>query len=112
MSDEHDPRKDRKLLGWKAWYNDGRIFRSDEFNWEDIPQDGLTVLRRYYYDPRSSTKYGENWCGQDLYILDDDYRDKVLLPPTVKIGRWMADADFHPLFDEAKFDEEIIEEMI
>ena len=70
------------------------------------------MLKRYWQDNKTGEKYGEHWCGQDIYILDDDYRDSVNLPSYIKIGRWMEDKSFHPILTEARDDEEIIEIII
>jgi hypothetical protein len=109
--------KDRKLVGWKAWYTDGSIYGSDKYTWEEIPQRHFMCVKRFWIplDENGEVKddvYGEHLSGQDIYVLDDEYRDRQALPDYIKIGEWQKDKDFHPLFDEMKADEEMILEMI
>jgi len=115
MVDEFDPRKQRKLVGWKAWYYDGSTYSSDKYTWEEIPQQEFECLKRYYKGigiDGKETVYGEMWTGEDLYILDDEYRNQRKIPQFIKVGKWMKDEDFWPLFDNARNEKEIIEEMI
>lgn len=115
MADEHDKRKDRKLIGWQAWYDDGKVYRSDEYAWKDIPQKGFEILKKYFieYIDGKPNWYGEITCGQDLYVLNDECRDEIKkIPKEIKIGRWMTDSEFHPLYDMAKEDQEIVQDMI
>jgi len=120
LQDEFAPeqRKNRRLVGWKAWYTDGSVYTSDLYNWIDIPQRKFAFVKRFWqakdevgYDTEEPV-YGEILACDDIYILDDDYRDNCYLPQYIKVGEWMRDADFHPLFDAAKADSEVIENMI
>jgi hypothetical protein len=43
----------RKIVGWKAWYDDGRVFSSSKDKWQDLPSVGLTVLKKFYYQYKS-----------------------------------------------------------
>jgi len=112
MADEFDYYQPRELIGWKAYYIDGSIYRSDEYKWEDIPQDGLQILTKYFYNPEKNLKYKEVNCAHDVYSLNDDIRDKLDIPKELKIGRWMEQNAFNLLRGKAQDDEEIIEVRI
>ncbi len=104
--------KERILIGWKAWYKDGSSYSSKEYKWRSIPQRHFLGVKRFYKLPDGSIE-SEMFVGQDLYILCDEYRDKMKwIPKSIKIGEWMKDEDFHPIYDKAKDEEEVIEEMI
>jgi len=113
-TDEHAPEqwKERKLIGWKAWYTDGSSFASNKYKWRDIPQRHFLGVKRFYRMP-DGTIHKEMFVGQDLYIISDEHRDKLSrITKEIKIGEWMKDEDFHPLYDKAKDEAEIIQEMI
>ena len=110
--------KKRKLIGWKAWYTNGESFCSCKYKWEDIPQRHFAFLKRFYVEidekeNQIGEPYAEMWSGQDVYIISDEYRDKLeLIQKDFKIGEWMKDEDFHPLYDKARDENKIIVEMI
>jgi hypothetical protein len=114
--------KKRKLVGWKAVYTDGSEYNSILYTWEEIPQRGFAALKKFFqiFDdngdliqmPDGSFYFSETKVGDDLYILDDDLRDAVFIPHEIKIGEWMTDEDFHPLYDNLRNDSEIITVMI
>lgn len=113
-TDEHAPKhwKERKLIGWKAWYTNGSTFVSSEWKWEDIPQHHFMGVKRFYVNP-SGEKHSEMFVGQDLFVVSDEIRDTIeKIPMDIKVGEWMSDELFHPLYDMAKDEKEIIQEMI
>ena len=37
-----------KVLGWRAWYDTGKVYSSKETAWEDLPGDGVLAVRLYF----------------------------------------------------------------
>ncbi len=104
--------KERVLIGWKAWYTDGSSYGSDKYEWEEIPQRHFMGVKRFYRNPDGKV-FSEMFVCQDLFVLSDDVRDDIPeIPAEIKVGEWMSDEKFHPMYDKAKDEEEVIEVMI
>lgn len=107
--DPEDP-TNRKLIGWKVWYNDGSSANSKEFKWKDIPQEGIAILKKIYRDFNNLGKENEICqemiVGQSLYSLNEKELQNIKIPSCIKRGVWMSDTLFHPLYNLAR-DEKI-----
>ena len=56
-----------KIVGWQLWYADGSSISSAESTWEDAPQSGVQVLKRYFENG------GERHNGQHLQCPRKDF---------------------------------------
>jgi hypothetical protein len=82
------------ILAWKAWYDDGSVYRSTTHAWVDLPDVGMQLLSYYHPDG-----YRTFYQGQDEYTLFGG-------DGPAKLGRWMEDAAYLALCDEALNDPE------
>jgi hypothetical protein len=75
-------------MTWRAWFKDGSSVTSAESSWQDLPADGLVILKVW----RDGRK--ELYCGLDAIWWDGDGRVYQLdLPPTVlRVARREAKA--------------------
>lgn len=73
---------------WRAWYDDGSVYDSRTTTWADVPEHGLQVVMLYLDPPHRQIMQGE-----------DEFR----LPgeAAVRYGRWMDDASYQQIVDEA-----------
>lgn len=76
---------------WAIYYDDGRVFSSEDGAWDDAPTDGvLFVLQKV--DDRIVTQSGADY----YYLIDDTVAATGDLGPylrslgTVKFGRWTS----------------------
>lgn len=62
-----------RVVGWKAYYADGSIYRSDRAAWDRIPDDGLVAVSVFESD---KDRFGRNIKvirnGSDWYFSDGD----------------------------------------
>lgn len=93
-----------KLVGWKIYFDDGRVFSSREGEWKDAPVDGVQVLVEFYDDGTRSLH-----VERDYYLLDDGkgFGTNNITPwlckqGTVKFGRWSSNDKFRELVQKAK----------
>jgi hypothetical protein len=73
------PEADWTQVGWKVWvYNDPNIevYSSKTHTWDQVPQDGVQFMFRYY--TKGTRSWREGISGQDFYLEKD--LDKNLLP--------------------------------
>ena len=94
----------RELKSWRVFYDNGEEYSSDNFEWKDIPADGILVVVEVYDDGSKELHH-----GRDYYILDDDkaYGTNNIQPylhklGTVKFGRWSKDSLFRQILEKAK----------
>jgi len=104
-----------KLIGWKAWYvidDQTVIYKSNTNKWEDLPQEGIIIMKKYYDEDGKKTK--ENIASQEFYVLNNEMVEamKTTLPNTVKLGTWIPDPKFNEIFDLGANDEEFIDKML
>ena len=82
-----------RMIGWKAWCDDGVVYSSRTHRWPQVPKIGVQVLCVYHAKPYRTYTYGE-----DVYHLPGR--------KSVKLGRWMSDDDFAAVVAKAHSDEE------
>jgi hypothetical protein len=86
----------KKLVGWKACYDNGVDYSSAQYAWDSLPLFGLLVVVEFYSDGSKEKHY-----NKDYYVLDTNkifgtnnihpYLTKL---GTVKQGRWCDNAMF------------------
>lgn len=96
MSEE---RPDLTIVGWRAWYTDGRMYNSLTTDWVDLPAEGALVFT-LYQRPRKRRRI---MCGVTLYWKDDekyccDNTADADIPEDlpaefVKRGKWVTDTE-------------------
>lgn len=52
------------VIGWRAWFDNGRVYDSRQHTWSDLPDDGVLVIMLYH---ASGTK--RILSGSDYYFL-------------------------------------------
>lgn len=40
----------REVIGWLAWADDGRVYRSETDGFGDLPDDGVLLVKLFYAD--------------------------------------------------------------
>lgn len=74
-----------KLLGWKAWYGDGKSYTSKDYKWVDIPVNNFQYLKKFY------DKNTDSFAGLELYCITSNHEEIERLikenPRNIKIGQ-------------------------
>jgi len=98
------------MIGWKAWYGDGKIFTSILNKWVDIPVENFQYLK-VFYDRNTDV-----FAGTDLYCITQHHDEiKKLIeedPRNIKIGKAMDRKEFDKLVQIVEADKEKITVMI
>jgi hypothetical protein len=96
------PQPDLIVVGWRAWYTDGRVFDSAATRWEDLPEHGVLVVLLYH----RTRPYSRTMSGRSLYwrevtpkgsIYACDETADAIIPKEVrqancvKYGKWVTD---------------------
>lgn len=98
-----------KVIGWRVWVDDGRIFTSIN-HWADIPEDGIILM--YIYKEGG---YREGFSGHDhyfhaphsegtIYGCNDDPIEEIekrYPGAIVKKGKWVPPEVFERVQKEA-----------
>lgn len=98
------PNTDPIILGWQIWYVGGLIYRSSEYSWAELPNDGVLALSLCESTCAPDGKYTRQLLsGYDYYFLAGDifganndapeitaqrYRGAV-----IKRGKWTTTAE-------------------
>jgi len=98
---------DRKLVGWKIWYDTGIVLDSRNNYWIDCKQNGVQIVKMYYKNP-DGTEEVNLMKNQEYYLLND----LLQIPKEIKIGKSIAGEEFWEMFDNAEADKVFIEEII
>lgn len=99
------------LVGWKIFYADGSVVRSTDTKFDDAPQDGVEVIKKFYRKRNGGYSW-ETQNGLELYVLYPDIAEQLVLPPQVKKGKNITNQRFDEILGEARADEEIVTRMI
>ena len=95
---------ERKLVGWKIWYESGIVLDSKNNKWEDCKQNGVQIVKMFYENPDGTQEINIH-KNQEYYILND----LLKLQPAMKIGSSIEGEEFWKLFDSAEADKAFIE---
>lgn len=97
--------RNRKLVGWEIFYDDGTVLNSEFNKWEECKQTGVQVVKKFYSsDNGIETNIHHN---EEYYFLDD----LLEVPQTIKMGRGMQGDKFYLLLEKAKNSNRIITTM-
>jgi len=97
----------RKLVGWKIWFEDGVVLDSIHNKWEDCKQTGVQIVKMFYVNP-DGTKEVNIHKNQEYYLLND----LLVLPNQLKIGKSIEGEKFWEMFDSAEADKKFVEVLI
>ena len=102
-----------KIIGFRAWYENDRIFDSKNTEWGDLPNDGLIVVMLY----ESRRLKGDNghyrirMANSSFYwvvppnILDvfhDDEDPTERYPGAIiKLGKWVPHEEYEAVVDSS-----------
>ncbi len=91
------------LIGWRVFYDNGKVFSSKDHDWQSIPMDGVLAVVEYYDDGTKEVHH-----SKDYYVLDDgkafatnDIRPYLAKLGTVKQGRWSKNSLFNQILAKA-----------
>lgn len=92
-----------RLIGWKAFYDDGKEYSSKKIDWKDLPPYGLLVVVEFYSDGSK-----EKHFNKDFYVLDEqklfgtnDIHPYLVKIKAVKFGRWSSNSLFNKVINRA-----------
>lgn len=73
-----------KVAGWKAWYTQGRVYRSAIDDWAEIPKVGLLCML-VFYDKLDSGghHYRDILSGNRRYFMATGSSGEVLIKPSL-----------------------------
>lgn len=96
---------------WRAYYTDNRQFDSDEYDWSDLPDDGVLGVKLWFEDGHQCV-YGFDWYfhvpdtnlfagnNDTLHEIRDRYGDVIL-----KRGKWIPSDDWRRVKKEIQRDD-------
>lgn len=99
-----------RLVGWKLFYADGKVFTSRDCAFEDAPQRGIVVLIKYHAR-KNQPPFREIQSGKDFYVLYPFDALDVEVPKKVKVGGYIHTGIFRKILSAAEGDEEFVEEI-
>ena len=107
------------IAGWKAWYTDNRVYRSNLRKWEDLPKEGVLLVMVYYDDMAPNGKpfrdiihgsrryFMATGSSGNLFLKGSLWNENKLLgtystkPEWVKEGVWDDDETIKRVVQEA-----------
>ena len=98
------------MIGWRVWYDDGKIYVSKTHRWTDVPWDGLMVKIIYYANGTKQIQHGMDWYGVAEHAEGEIHFSTMDSPETVKKryknpimkqGRWGPDDYYKRIVAEA-----------
>ncbi len=95
---------DVSIVGWRAWYTQGRKYDSSTTKWEDLPDDGALVFVLYQKSrPHRRMMLGVSlyWHIGDVYACDNAADALIPEGASVKRGKWTTDPEQKQVLDEA-----------
>lgn len=108
------------VVGWKAWYTNGRKFDSSQTSWSDLPDDGAILIQLYFdkRGERSRLPYRRVFLGDDYFWhvppdLWGSCRHAEMTPEEIcerypdamiKRGKWTSEDEYKTIVDTAHKD--------
>ena len=102
---------ERIVIGWKAWYTDGTVYKSSTHKWEDLPVNGIQYLKKYF-DLGGGKVGRENCSGHDAYIYDHTKFNEQNAFKMVKLGEYLLNDEYNAIFKLGANDSEDVTTII
>lgn len=92
-----------KVIAWKAWYTENRVFCSCDVTWSDLPDDGMLCVKIYFAGVYADNKHlsrimmGDDWYWKvgDIYAHGSnttvDEINQRYPEAEIKRGKWTTD---------------------
>jgi hypothetical protein len=109
---------DVRIVGWRAWYTEGRKFDSATTRWEDLPPEGALVFMLYQRTRghrRIMACVSLYWKDGDIYACDnvaDALIPQSLPEKFIKRGRWTTDQEYLDAYQAAWAHEDAPDESL
>lgn len=98
-------------MRWRAWLADGSSISSDSSSWEDLPRDGVIILKIWDEDHPDRMFHGHDalwWDGSsyDVYQLDIPPPLQAIANEEADVGRlkfgvYIDSADYERIYEAA-----------
>ena len=93
------------VIGWATWYDNNRIFTSEDAVWEDLPDDGIQAIVLFQDDSSKNVINGYDYyfkVGDIFGGNNDNPRDTAKRYPgaVIKRGRWTTTEEIHRINSE------------
>lgn len=94
------------MRGWRAWLSDGSCLRSVDTKWEDLPDKGIVIIKKYLEPPYRDTMEYDHWLYvpelNDIFGVDDEtmsFEEEIKKYPTaiVKRGMFLPDEQYNAI---------------
>lgn len=73
-----------RIAGWKAWYTNGRVYRSSIDQWEALPKVGaLCILVFYDKNTSDGHPYKDILAGNRRYFMAIGSSGELMLKPSL-----------------------------
>ena len=107
-----------KIVGWKAWYTEGRVFHSNEKGWAALPGKGVLAVMVFFDEPKpdgyakreillGSRRYFRAQGTEQEFIKQSLHTEEWILkhykttPGDIKEGLWDDNATIRRVQEEA-----------
>jgi hypothetical protein len=100
----------KEVLGWRCWYDDGKVYDSVKYDWKDLPDDGVLVKIIYYQDGTKQIQQGMDYYYEAPHCCGEVIRGTAMPRDdvfgrydgaVVKRGRWTPDEFYQQVVDMA-----------
>ena len=107
-----------EIIGWKAWYEDGKVYTSSKKKWKNLPRKGLIGLKKFfrlvdeegnYVEDEESGKniFYEIMVGHKLITLSlKDLMENKKIPKDLKFGASLTQEQLQEHYKTIEEDQE------
>lgn len=102
-----------KPIGWRVWFEAGKVFDSKTSSWKDLPDDGVIIVVVYHQKRLRSGDghYRTRYANQDYYWTMPNAPDEIFCSnenplerypdAVVKRGKWVPYDEYEKTCDKA-----------
>ncbi len=97
-----------QVIGWRVWYDDGRVIDARQAPWEALPADGVQLVMLYHAGGTRRVMQGNEyyWRWRSdfglVYAHADTRPDEARYPGAVILrGKWTSDENLARIEREA-----------
>lgn len=107
-----------ETIGWKAWYESGKTFTSKTHQWNNIPREGLVILKKFYNifdiqgrklrdEETEEDVFSELVYGHSMLCLSiENIMKYQKLPRCIKFPQQLTEEEMKPFIETAQQDKE------